>query len=225
MNTGFLRKLIKSNGIKFFAYPIAFFILSCLMLVIAFGSLLGPAWDVLDMVTLAAPPSFSANDELPILNTEMKDHIDTVVIPHEGSQYAKLVIESAGIDAPVYYGDTPKILNKGVGTYTGTYLPGQRRTVLMAAHNNRHFRTIQKAKVGDKVEMTTTYGTYVYEITGIRIAKATDTTAYDLTKQEENLIMYTCYPFSKVGFKTDRYFVYAKYLSGPQIPEDSEEVA
>lgn len=225
MRTGFLTKLKKSNGIKFFIYPIVFFILSCIMLIIALGPMIGPVWDILDLVTLSAPPSFSVNDQAPALNTEVKDHLDTVVVPYEGEQYARLVIESADIDAPVYYGDTPKLLNKGVGTYTGTYLPGQRRTILMAAHNNRHFRTIQQAKVGDKVEMTTTYGTYVYEITGTRIAKATDTTAYDLTKEEENLIMYTCYPFSRIGFKTDRYFVYAKYVSGPQIPEDSEEVA
>ena len=225
MGTGFLTKLKKSNGIKFFIYPIVFFILSCIMLIIALGPLLGPVWDILDLVTLSEPPSFSLNSQAPVLNTEVKDHIDTVVVPYEGEQYAKLVIKSADIDVPVYYGDTPKILNKGVGTYMGTYLPGQRRTILMAAHNNRHFRTLHKAKIGDKVEMVTTYGTYVYEVTGSKIAKATDKTAYDLTKQEENLIMYTCYPFNMVGFKTERYFVYAKFVSGPQIPEDSEDVA
>lgn len=219
----FLMKLTRNNGVKFFFYPIVFFVLSCLILVIALGPMLKPAWDILDLVTLSAPPTFDSQiAEQLQFNGQKAGTLEKVAVPSEGAKYGKLVISSAGIEASLYYGDDTKVLRKGVGTYTGTYLPGQRRTILLAAHNNRHFRTLNKVKPGDKVEISTEYGEYVYEITGHRIAEATDTTAYDLTKEEENLIMYTCYPFSSVGFKTKRYFVYAKYVSGPQVAESQE---
>ena len=63
----------------------------------------------------------------------------------------------------------------------------------------------------------TEYGEYHYTVTGTRVATDTDTTAYDLDATEENLIMYTCYPFDALGYTPLRYFVYAKYVSGPVI--------
>ena len=47
-----------------------------------------------------------------------------------------------------------------------------------------------------------------------------DATAYDFTRTDENLIMYTCYPFDALGFTPDRYFVYAKYVSGPVLVDE-----
>ena len=61
-----------------------------------------------------------------------------------------------------------------------------------------------------------TYGNYVYTIVNTKIADASDESAYDLKKKEENVILYTCYPFNAYQTPT-RYFVYAKYISGPKI--------
>ena len=36
----------------------------------------------------------------------------------------------------------------------------------------------------------------------------------------ENLILYTCYPFDALGFTPNRYFVYASYTSGPELDAD-----
>jgi sortase A len=35
--------------------------------------------------------------------------------------------------------------------------------------------------------------------------------------------MYTCYPFDELGLTDQRFFVYAKYVSGPQIDKTSKE--
>ena len=226
MKSGFLLKLKKSSGIKFFIYPIAFFILSCLLFAVALGPFLSPLGDVLNMVTLTEPPSFDEPAAKPVTSTPPTAPSDEggikIVVPSYGDKYGRLIISSAGIDAPVYYGDEPKELRNGVGTYAGTYIPGQRRTILMAGHNNTYFHTLGQAKVGDTVEITTTYGAYVYEITETKVALATDTSAYDLGKQEENLILYTCYPFDTLGLTKERYFVFARYVSGPQSPEETE---
>ena len=58
---------------------------------------------------------------------------------------------------------------------------------------------------------------YTYEVTDTKILDYQDSTAYDFTRQDENLILYTCYPFDALGFTPNRYFVYAKYISGPVI--------
>ena len=47
-----------------------------------------------------------------------------------------------------------------------------------------------------------------------------DTTTYDFTRTDENLILYTCYPFDALGFTPNRYFVYASYTSGPELDAD-----
>lgn len=54
-----------------------------------------------------------------------------------------------------------------------------------------------------------------------RLSKATDRTAYDLSADYENLIMYTCYPFDALGLTTQRYFVYAKLVSGTPIDKEA----
>ena len=43
----------------------------------------------------------------------------------------------------------------------------------------------------------------------------------DFTRTDENLILYTCYPFDALGFTPNRFFVYAKYVSGPVLDANS----
>ena len=57
--------------------------------------------------------------------------------------------------------------------------------------------------------------------TGTEILDYQDETAYDFTRTDENLILYTCYPFDALGFTPNRFFVYAKYVSGPVLDANS----
>ena len=43
----------------------------------------------------------------------------------------------------------------------------------------------------------------------------------DFSREDENLILYTCYPFDAMGFTPDRFFVYARYISGPVLDRNS----
>lgn len=146
--------------------------------------------------------------------------MSSITFPILGDRYADITISGTTVDAPVYYGDSIKILNQGVGTYVGsvgTGIPGQGKTILMAGHNNTFFNDLQHVEVGATVTVTTHYGVYTYEVTDTKILDYQDSTAYDFTRQDENLILYTCYPFDALGFTPNRYFVYAKYISGPVI--------
>ena len=71
------------------------------------------------------------------------------------------------------------------------------------------------AQIGDLIKIETTYGTYTYKITETVVKKATDPTAYDPTKTDNSIVLYTCYPFNTIISVDERYFVYADFVSGP----------
>ena len=74
-----------------------------------------------------------------------------------------------------------------------------------------------KVQPGMEIRVTTYYGEYVYEVTETAVHEATDDTSYDFSRTDENLILYTCYPFDSLGYTPFRFFVYADYVSGPAL--------
>ncbi|MDD6489437.1 MAG: class D sortase [Clostridia bacterium] len=147
--------------------------------------------------------------------------ISDITFPKYGEQFGELIIEDCQINNKLFFGDNDIALNNGVGIYNGSAIPGYGKTILVAGHNNTYFNGLKYAKKGQKVKMRTSYGNYTYEITDIKVRKATDRTAYDLAANYENLIMYTCYPFDELGLTPDRCFVYAKFVSGPEIDKNN----
>ena len=150
--------------------------------------------------------------------------LSSIIYPSKGDRYGRITIAGTTVDAPVYYGDTNSILNRGVGTYvdsSGAGIPGESKTILMAGHNNTFFTDLQHAEVGATVTITTHYGVYTYEVTEMKVMDYQDETSYDFSRTDENLILYTCYPFDALGFTPNRYFVYAKYVSGPVLDKNS----
>jgi sortase A len=134
-------------------------------------------------------------------------------IPGEGTKYGTVEIDSVDIDAPLYYGDTPNELLKGVGTYTGAYVPGKGHTVLLAGHNNTFFNSLAKVRIGDSVTVTTDYGAFHYEVSAKKEIVASDTAAFDLEREEENLILYTCTNDTAFGTSEKRTLIFARYLA------------
>ena len=147
--------------------------------------------------------------------------ISSFTFPSYEDQFGELVIDDCEIRADLYFGDSWYVLGNGVGIYNGSAIPGYGKTVLIAGHNNTYFNGLKHAKEGQIVKIRTNYGNYKYEITGIKITDNQDRSAYDLNKNEENLIMYTCYPFDTLGLTDQRAFIYAKYVSGPMIDKNS----
>lgn len=148
-----------------------------------------------------------------------------ITYPYPGDRYGEISIAGTTVSAPLYYGDDTATLNKGVGTFkddVGAGIPGEGKTILLAGHNNTFFNGLQQVEVGDIVTIETHYGTYAYEVTEMEVKDYQDATAYDFSRTDENLIMYTCYPFDALGFTPDRYFVYAKYVSGPVLVDGEE---
>lgn len=200
--------------------PLAFSVLALAVLV----AVLLP---VLDQVKPATASSgLSAEGSVPLLDaaassqdtsaTPAPDQV-TITYPEAGDYLGHLTVSGTAVDCDVYYGDSETEFEKGAGTYKGAKIPGEGGTILMGAHTNTYFRDFESAAVGADVTLVTDYGEYHYTITDMQVATDTDTTAYDLDADRENLIMYTCYPFGTLNYTDERFFVYCDYVSGPTI--------
>jgi sortase A len=142
---------------------------------------------------------------------------DDVDFPGIDKQFGELSIKGRSVKAKLFFGDGTIPLRNGVGIYAGSFIPGYGKTILVAGHNNTYFNGLKNVKKKDVVTIKTSYGNYKYEVTGTKVVSADDDSAYDLTSDEENLVMYTCYPFDELGLTEKRFFVYAKKISGPTI--------
>ena len=146
-----------------------------------------------------------------------QEQVDLESYPESGDYLGHLTVSGTTVDCDVYYGDSETEFSKGAGTYKGAKIPGEGGTILMGGHTGTYFRDFESVEVGDEVTFTTYYGEYHYVVTGTRVATDTDTTAYDLDATEENLIMYTCYPFGIINPTDERFFVYCDLVSGPSV--------
>lgn len=154
---------------------------------------------------------------VPTTNSGDTVNAEDVEFPRIDKQFGELSIKGRKVSAKLFFGDGAVPLRNGVGVYAGSFIPGYGKTILIAGHNNTYFNGLKNVKKNDIVEINTSYGNYQYEITTTKILSADDSSAYDLTKKEENLVMYTCYPFDELGLTEKRFFVYAKKISGPEI--------
>ena len=148
-------------------------------------------------------------EQQPITIDEEKKSLDSY--PEYGTQYATIEIPRIGANLPVYFGDTLEILKKGVGHSSGSYFPGEGGSILYMGHNSKKvFRRFSELQIGDEIKVTTTYGEYNYKIYDMQLIKETDLDKVPIQRDEEILMVYTCYPFNNVGYATQRYVVYAK---------------
>lgn len=109
---------------------------------------------------------------------------------------------------PIIAGTEYEMLEKGVGHYETTKLPGENEQILISGHRTTVFMQLGELEEGDRFIMEMPYGTYEYELRSTEIVDANDTSVIG-PKGEEVLTVSTCYPFSYVGAAPDRYVIYA----------------
>lgn len=145
--------------------------------------------------------------------------LSDVTYPKYGEQYGQLKCDAIGVNAPVFFGDRGAYLESGAGTYSGSAIPGQEKTILIGAHDTTYFKGLEKVKKDQIFTFTTPYGIYEYQVTDTKIYDAGEyDKAYDLSTEKEQLVLYTCYPFGKLnGEKSERMFVYLDKVKGPNI--------
>lgn len=150
-------------------------------------------------------------------------HIDrtTVATPFEGDQVGQLVCERIGIDCPVMWNDTEEMYAYGAGQDVTSFLPGFGKFIVLSGHCTTYFAPLQYIAQGDVVQYHTAYGDYEYTVSHVDILNEMELQDI-LNKPEvvshEQLIMYTCYPFTTYyGRRTDRYTVFAERTAGMDV--------
>ena len=133
--------------------------------------------------------------------------------PLWGTQFATIEIPSVNINLPIYQGDELNILKYGIGHFSGSLFPGEGGTIILAGHNTKGFLYhLPDVKPNDKITIKATYGTFTYEVDSTRIIDHSDNDAFPFYKDQEVLMIYTCYPVNTIGHKTNRFLVYAKKI-------------
>jgi sortase A len=115
---------------------------------------------------------------------------------HRGDPVGKLKMPSIGRSYVVVEGTDLGTLRKGPGHYPGTPLPGEGGTVGVAGHRTTYgapFRTVDKLKRGDQLEMDMPYGRFFYRVDKIQIVKPN---AFWIVgkRKHEMLVLSACHP-------------------------------
>ena len=220
-NQHFRNCFIKSMGLLI--APLFFAIIICGLLlllanvtvgdVIGYGSvlLMKPVSGDHDITDFLAPAE-------PGKGTADTINISEVTFPTYEQVYGELSIPSIDLLCPFVYGDTERAMSRGVGQYIGSTIIGYGGTTMACAHVNRQFKDLHKVQPGDEIQVRTTYGAYTYEVKYVGVHSATDDSVYDLGREDENLVLYTCYyQQTALGSVKKRFFVCADYVSGPMI--------
>ena len=214
----------KSTIKKIMAYiymPLFFALLGYGIVILAALPLLKTFFSVGTLITSSSTPSFTTEinsiyDENEAnkakLNADKETELAAVTMPSFGEQYGVISCARIGMSAPLFWGDDSTILRNGVGQYIGSSLPGFNRPLLLCGHNNTYCLPLQYITEGDIIEISTNYGDYQYEVYKIITANLNDSTAYDLNATEEDLTIYTCYPFGLLTIMEKEYlYMLRKY--------------
>ena len=178
------------------------------MIKILFGTQIETAFMLANKVSINVDSNKDNTNQETKIDTEKKTLEN---YPEYGTQYGTIEIPRIDANLPVYFGDTLEILKKGVGHSSGSYFPGEGGSILYMGHNSKKvFRRFSELQIGDEIKVTTTYGEYNYKIYDMQLINETELEKVPIQKDEEILMVYTCYPFNNVGYATQRYVVYAK---------------
>jgi sortase A len=126
-----------------------------------------------------------------------------------GDTMGILEIPRIKAELAIVEGTDPDDLEKGVGHYKGSSLPSQNGQIVLSGHRDTVFRHLGELKIGDKLIVKVSNGSFSYKITHTKIVDSKDTSIITLQKDHEELILTTCYPFRYIGNAPKRYIIYA----------------
>ncbi|PEZ81132.1 class D sortase [Bacillus sp. AFS017274] len=131
--------------------------------------------------------------------------------PETGDLMGELYIPKIEATLPIYHGTDEDELEKGVGHYAGSVLPGEKDNSVLSGHRDTIFRDLGEVGEGDLLIAKTEAGTFTYKVRKVRIVDADDRTVI-VPKPKATLTVTTCYPFSYIGSAPERYVLVADLL-------------
>nr|WP_223282748.1 class D sortase [Neobacillus kokaensis] len=133
------------------------------------------------------------------------------VRPKMGEQLGELYIPKLDKQLTIYHGTDEDELEKGVGHFAGSVLPGEKDNSVLSGHRDTVFRQLGNVGKGDLFVVTTAAGEFTYKVRRVRIVDADDRTVI-VPKPRATLTVTTCYPFYYIGDAPQRYILVADLI-------------
>jgi sortase A len=114
---------------------------------------------------------------------------------------------------PIIEGTEEAELEKGVGHYSDTQLPGQKDRIFLAGHRDTVFKRMGEIEIGDTLSIQMESGTYQYKVFETIIVKESDLSVLQPTSPDEVLTLSTCYPFEYLSSTEERYIINARRMN------------
>ena len=130
----------------------------------------------------------------------------------QGDALGRLVIPRLGLRTVVVEGTDADELARGPGHYPSTSLPGLGGTVAVAGHRTTYsqpFRHIDELRAGDRIELTTQYGSFQYVVYAREIVDDHD---WSIVRRRsfEQIVLSACHPLYSAS---ERIVVFARLRS------------
>lgn len=124
--------------------------------------------------------------------------------------FGTLTIPSKNIQSDIYNGE--QNLNKqNLIIDTKFNEPGSGKNIVLAGHREKISKVIKQIEVNDIIQITTDEKRYNYQVNNIQIVDQENTKLLEDTG-EEQLVIYTCYPFDRWSKTNQRYVIVAKVI-------------
>ncbi|MGD6962568.1 class D sortase [Fictibacillus phosphorivorans] len=134
------------------------------------------------------------------------------VRPKKGENIGNLLIPKLNATLPIFHGTDEEELERGVGHFEKSVLPGEQDNAVLSGHRDTVFRKLGEVGKGDTLIVKTSAGTFTYKIRNVRIVDKDDRTVI-VPKPRATLTVSTCYPFNFIGASPERYILVADLIS------------
>ncbi|WP_052144853.1 class D sortase [Halalkalibacter okhensis] len=160
----------------------------------------------------ADPPLAPEDDDTdPVVEEEVveEETRDFPANPQIGDLMGELYIPKLDATLPIYHGTDEEELEKGVGHYAGSVLPGENDNSVLSGHRDTVFRRLGEVGENDLLIVRTAAGEFEYKVRRVRIVDEDDRTVI-VPRPRATLTVSTCYPFNFVGAAPERYVLVAE---------------
>ncbi|MGM7722967.1 class D sortase [Metabacillus sp. Hm71] len=135
--------------------------------------------------------------------------------PKKGEEIGELYIPKLNATLPIYHGTDEDELERGVGHFAESVLPGENDNSVLSGHRDTVFRKLGEVGEGDWLIVRTSAGEFKYKVNKVRIVDDDDRTVI-VPKPRATLTVSTCYPFEYIGSAPERYILVA-YLASKTV--------
>ncbi|RIW31826.1 class D sortase [Bacillus salacetis] len=157
--------------------------------------------------TVKSVQEFKAEENIPVPEEEETQPLYSEK-PKIGEQIGVMEIPKLEQSLAIFHGANEDELEKGVGHYQGSVLPGEKDNSVLSGHRDSVFRELGEVEIGDELIVTTSAGEFTYKVGKIRIVEKDDRTII-VPKPRATLTVSTCYPFRYIGPAPQRFILTA----------------